>query len=234
MRKTLVFKRILIFLSLFLLLFGSLAGYRYVKEQEKNSFSANATTFSKVDKINSSPKKYDFDDSKVDNTASISEMLKLQKKAISMGMSENISGHLRIKSINKTIPILLGANQYTLSLGVATYFYEDAEMGKGNFVLAGHNMEIPGVIFSDLFNVKVGDEMELIGKDTIFQYKADRIFKMPEEFTLINGLPEKGSFLSLPEEEEEPILTLLTCVYTGNVKQRYVVQGHLKQQIPNH
>lgn len=233
MRKKTVFKKFLMFFLFFVLLFGSLAGYRLVKQQERKSFSANAATFSKVEKINPTPKKYDFDDTKVDNTASMSEMLKLQKEAISMGMNNNIAGHLRIKSINQTIPILLGANQYTLSLGVATYFYEDAEMGKGNFVLAGHNMDIPGVIFSDLFNVKIGDEMELIGKDTIYQYQADRIFKMPGEYTLVGGLPEKGSFLSLPEGNEKPILTLFTCVYTGNVKQRYVVQGHLKQQIPN-
>ncbi|MGG5373449.1 class A sortase [Enterococcus sp. AZ196] len=233
MKKNPLFKKILMFLMLFILLFGSLAGYKLIKEIEKKEFTANATTFSQIEKSNPKARKFKFDDSNVDNTATMNDMIKLQKKAISMQMKENIAGHLKIESINQTIPIFIGANQYTLSLGAATYFYEDAEMGKGNFVLAGHNMEIPGVIFSDLFSVKVGDSMDLISNDTIYRYKADRIFKMPGEYTLVNGVPEEGSFLSLPKGGEKAILTLFTCVYTGNVKQRYVVQGHLNQQIPN-
>lgn len=37
-----------------------------------------------------------------------------------------------------------------MSFGVVIYFYEDVEMGKGNYVLVGYNMEMLGVLFFDI------------------------------------------------------------------------------------
>ena len=121
------------------------------------------------------------------------------------------------------LPIFKGANQYTLSLGAATYFYEDAEMGKGNYVLAGHNMEMPGVLFSDIQKLSLGEVMDLVSNDGVYRYKVTRKFIVPGYFKLIDGVPEEN-FLSLPKKGEKPLLTLFTCVYTSQGKERYVVQ----------
>ncbi len=115
-----------------------------------------------------------------------------------------------------------------MSLGAATYFYEDAEMGKGNYVLAGHNMEMPGVLFSDIQKLSLGEVMDLVSNDGVYRYKVTRKFIVPEYFKLIDGVPEENSFLSLPKKGEKPLLTLFTCVYTSQGKERYVVQGELQ------
>ncbi|HAQ4978373.1 TPA: class A sortase, partial [Enterococcus faecium] len=53
-------------------------------------------------------------------------------------------------------------------------------------------------------------------------------FIVPGYFKLIDGVPEENSFLSLPKKGEKPLLTLFTCVYTSQGKERYVVQGELQ------
>ena len=160
-------------------------------------------------------------------------MVSIQKEAIEKGINKQVGGQIQIPSIGCQLPIYKGANQFTLSLGAATYFYEDAEMGKGNYVLAGHNMEVPGVLFSDIQKISLGEVMDLISNDSIYRYQVTRKFIVPEYFKLINGVPEENSFLSLPKKGEKPLLTLFTCVYTAQGKERYIVQGELQQQLVN-
>lgn len=163
----------------------------------------------------------------VTNELALADMLSLQEQAIKKGIMKQVAGHIQIPSIHCDLPIYRGANPDTLSLGAATYFYDDAEMGKGNYVLAGHNMEEPGVLFSDLLDVQKGDMMELTGIDRVYQYRVTNQFVVPEYFTLEDGRPEAGSFLALLKSGEKPKLTLFTCIYTAQGKERYVVQGEL-------
>lgn len=176
---------------------------------------------------------YKEDATNVNNDMSLGQMLSIQKEAINMGVNKQVFAQIHIPVRGLTLPIFRSANQYTLSLGAATYFYEDAEMGKGNYVLAGHNMEMPGVLFSDIQKLSVGEVMDLISNDSIYRYKVTRKFIVPEYFKLIDGVPEENSFLSLPKKGEKPLLTLFTCVYTVQGKERYVVQGELQQQLVN-
>ncbi|MDT2525110.1 class A sortase [Enterococcus raffinosus] len=169
----------------------------------------------------------------VDNENSLSDMIADQNKAKEKGITKQKAGFLVIPKISQTLPIFRGANQYTLSLGVATYYYDDAVMGEGNYVLAGHNMEQTGVIFSDLNQLVKGDAMDLVSDQTVFRYRVDSIKVVPQTLTFINGKPEKGSILDLPERGERAKLTLFTCVYTSNGKERYVVSGHLSEMFPN-
>jgi len=89
-------------------------------------------------------------------------------------------------------------------------------------------MEMPGVLFSDIQQLSVGEVMDLVNNDEVYRYKVTRQFIVPEYFKLIDGVPEENSFLSLPKKEEKPLLTLFTCVYTAQGKERYVVQGELQ------
>ncbi|MGK0607259.1 class A sortase [Enterococcus gilvus] len=169
----------------------------------------------------------------VDNEASISDLRANQQAAHKQKIEKQVAGHLKLPKINQDLPILRGANAYTLSLGAATFFYDDAVMGKGNVVLAGHDMLQHGVLFSDLTTLEKGDAMDLIGPSTIYRYRVDRRLIVPETFTLTNGKPDPDSFLSLPAIGEQPKLTLFTCTYTQKGKERYVVQGHLTETFPN-
>ncbi len=105
---------------------------------------------------------------------------------------------------------------------------EATEMSKGNYVLAGHNMEMPGVLFSDIQKLSLGEVMDLVSNDGVYRYKVTRKFIVPEYFKLIDGIPEENSFLSLLKKGEKSLLTLFTCVYTSQGKERYVVQGELQ------
>ncbi|WP_314576509.1 class A sortase [Enterococcus gilvus] len=168
-----------------------------------------------------------------DNNVSVNTLVSYQQEAQKQGMEKQVAGHLKLPKIKQDLPILRGANAYTLSLGAATFFYDDAVMGKGNVVLAGHDMLVPGVLFSDLKDLGKGDAMDLIGQSTSYRYRVDRQFIVPETFTLTNGKPAPDSFLSLPAKGERPKLTLFTCTYTKQGKERYVVQGHLIETFPN-
>ncbi|MDD3015115.1 MAG: sortase [Lactococcus chungangensis] len=51
-----------------------------------------------------------------------------------------------------------GTTDYTLSLGASTYL-TDTPAGQGNLILSGHSTPYKGVLFTDLNQVKKGDEI---------------------------------------------------------------------------
>ncbi|HIB1874875.1 TPA: class A sortase [Enterococcus faecium] len=211
----------------------SMAGYRDYQKYKENTFKQAIESVTQSLKVKEDAKKYGDNDLHVTNDLSINQMLSIQKEAFEQGVNKQAAGQVQIPAIGLTLPIFKGATQYTLSLGAATYFYEDAAMGKGNYVLAGHNMEIHGVLFSDIDQLSEGESIDLIDTDTIYRYHVAKKYIVPEYFKLFDGIPEEGSFLSLPKKGEKPVITLFTCVYTNQGKERYVVQGKLKQQLSN-
>ncbi|MGL9769055.1 class A sortase [Enterococcus sp. DIV0806c] len=220
-------KRLISILGIALVILCSVLGYVSYQKQEGETFKQNIENIH-ADQIKIHAKSYKDDVTNVNNDMSLGQMSSIQKEAIEMGINKQVFAQLQIPALGLALPIFKGANQYTLSLGAATYFYEDAEMGKGNYVLAGHNMEMPGVLFSDIQQLSVGEVMDLVSNDEVYRYKVTRQFIVPEYFKLIDGVPEENSFLSLPKKGEKPLLTLFTCVYTAQGKERYVVQGELQ------
>ncbi len=220
-------KRLISILGIALVILCSVLGYVSYQKQEGETFKQNIENIH-ADQIKIHAKSYKDDVTNVNNDMSLGQMLSIQKEAIEMGVNKQVFAQIQIPALGLALPIFKGANQYTLSLGAATYFYEDAEMGKGNYVLAGHNMEMPGVLFSDIQKLSLGEVMDLVSNDGVYRYKVTRKFIVPEYFKLIDGVPEENSFLSLPKKGEKPLLTLFTCVYTSQGKERYVVQGELQ------
>lgn len=216
------------FLGVALIVVCSVFGYVSYQKHEGEVFKQNIEKKMPVDQINAHAKSYKEDATNVNNDMSLGQMLSIQKEAIEMGVNKQVFAQIQIPALGLALPIFKGANQYTLSLGAATYFYEDAKMGKGNYVLAGHNMEMPGVLFSDIQKLSLGEVMDLVSNDGVYRYKVTRKFIVPGYFKLIDGVPEENSFLSLPKKGEKPLLTLFTCVYTSQGKERYVVQGELQ------
>lgn len=220
-------KRLISILGIALVILCSVLGYVSYQKQEGETFKQNIENIH-ADQIKIHAKSYKDDTTNVNNDMSLGQMSSIQKEAIEMGINKQVFAQLQIPALGLALPIFKGVNQYTLSLGAATYFYEDAEMGKGNYVLAGHNMEMPGVLFSDIQQLSVGEVMDLVSNDEVYRYKVTRQFIVPVYFKLIDGVPEENSFLSLPKKGEKPLLTLFTCVYTAQGKERYVVQGELQ------
>ena len=80
-----------------------------------------------------------------------------------LGVDKYPNGYLIIPSIGVRLPIYNRANNYTLALGVGKDYYLDSQFGKGNVVLAGHDMERSGVLLSNLHRVRVGAQITLTG-----------------------------------------------------------------------
>lgn len=154
------------------------------------------------------------------------DLLEYRKRALANDVDKYPNGYLEIPSISVKLPIYDRANNLTLSLGVGKDYYLDSQFGKGNVVLAGHNMERPKVLLSDLYKVKNGQEIILHGPDKK-EYKYRIVSKkiQPAQVRIVDGRPVVGSAYYLPKEDEKPIVTVYDCADRGN--DRLVVQGEL-------
>lgn len=71
---------------------------------------------------------------------------------------EDIVGTLTISSIGLEMPILTGAS-YNQMLYGACQVLPKQTMGEGNYPLAAHNAGVPGLMFSSLKDVQLGDKV---------------------------------------------------------------------------
>lgn len=148
-----------------------------------------------------------------------------RREALKRKYNYHAVGILKIPSVRIVLPIFSGANTYTLSLGVAKDFYLDAEMGKGNYVLAGHNMELPGVLLSDLKSVAINDTVYLYDRQTKYTYKVYRNNVATPYVKLVDNKPVPGSAYALPNKKQPAIVTIYNCA--GNGEKRRIVQAKL-------
>ncbi|HAB50469.1 class A sortase [Ligilactobacillus murinus] len=154
------------------------------------------------------------------------DLLKYRKEALAKGVDKYPNGYLEIPSINVKLPIYNRTNNLTLALGVGKDYYLDSQFGKGNVVLAGHNMERPGVLLSDLYKVRKGQEITLRdANDKEYRYKITSKSVQSAKVRVIDGEPVFGSAYYLPKEDQKPIVTVYTCADHGS--DRLVVQGEL-------
>lgn len=170
-------------------------------------------------------KTFETSDEDVDNS-SIFKIYALKKEAYSKGINRNYYGILEIPSVNIKEKLFKGANKYTLSLGVATDFYEDAEPGKGNLVIAGHNFGVKDVLLSNLDNVNIGEEIKVKVGNTEYKYKITKKEMHPDHVIIDHGEVNDPLF-KYPEIGKKPVITIYTCEPFGITKQRIVVQGEL-------
>lgn len=154
------------------------------------------------------------------------DLLKYRKEALKNDVDKYPNGYLEIPSINVKLPIYDRANNLTLALGVGKDYYLDSQFGKGNVVLAGHNMERTGVLLSDLYRVQKGQEIILHdANNTKYRYKIFNKNVQSAQVKVINGEPVFGSAYYLPKEDQKPIVTVYTCADHG--EDRLVVQAEL-------
>lgn len=178
-----------------------------------------------IEKSKIAKKVIQYEDSSVSNDWS--DIVSMQKKAINRGIDQNTYAVLEIPAIELILPIYQGANKYTLALGTATYYY-DSKAGDGNFVLAGHSTPYQNVLFTNLVDVKKGDEIRVKTSEETFDYAVDKIQIVKDSIEITNGKLSENSFLALPKMNEKPKITLFTCFDWQDNTQRLVVSGHLK------
>lgn len=154
------------------------------------------------------------------------QLLNYRKSALAANLDKYPNGYLVISSIGIRLPIYNRANDRTLSLGVAKDYFLDSEMGKGNFVLAGHNMLRRHVLLSDLNKVKLGADMVISDNEHAYHYTIKSKKVVSPYVMVANGSGvAKDSPYYLPKVDEKALLTIYTC--SNNGKKRLVIQGEL-------
>lgn len=106
-------------------------------------------------------------------------------------------GSISIPDLELVLPIIQETTNAHLKAGVTTY--NDTKLGKGNFVLLGHNMGEKGILFSDIPTLKKGEKLNVtVGKQTAsYQVTKKEVVKYTDGQAL------------LPTKNEQ--LTLITC-----------------------
>ena len=124
-------------------------------------------------------------------------------------IKENVIGVLEIPKIKAKYPIIANTTKETLKLSVAAYAGNINEVG--NFVIAGHNYK-NGFAFGKLDRIQIGDEIIVGGE----RYTVFDIF--------IVSADEIGEVISQATNNQRWV-TLFTCTYTDNGKERLVVRA---------
>lgn len=128
-------------------------------------------------------------------------------------------GVITIPSIDLKMPLVKGADSYSLRAAIGWY-PESAEMGTpGNCVIFGHRMKTYGRHFNRLDELKDGDLVNLYhinGTSFTYTVTGSTIIE-PDEL-----------MQTLAEHNDGYTLTLVTCTPTGIGSQRLLVFGTLK------
>lgn len=174
---------------------------------QKNEIAENVDNVTKTIHIQKQPKTYQ------DNLTSLTDISKRQlinnqKQALEKDLKGEIAGKLVFSSTGFIIPVFQGANSNTLSLGVASTYYPEAQMGKGNYILAGYNVDTPSVLLSDMTDLSEGEEIDLFDAHYKYQYEVSERGKI-SDYNQVAQAKENNSFLSLPKSGGKPLLTLL-------------------------
>ena len=131
-------------------------------------------------------------------------------------------GALYIPSADVHSKILAGIDNQNLMVGVGTY-YQDQQLGKGNYVLLAHNL------------VQGGGSLGNLPKTTLQQifYLTD-FTKVYEYVGIKNDVVDqnRGDLMAIPTDDQKPLVTLIRCEGGLNTSNRAVVQGEFLKEYP--
>lgn len=199
---------------------------RQLQGQLKQTVSGRTGRVAKASQSQTLPQRYTKNNNAGVTNQDYQQLLKTQRKAKKVGLEGQQVAYVKVPSIGLALPIYQGTNQYTLSLGATTYFAHQ-QMGQGNYVLAGHNMTMPGVLFSNVPQIKMGATVNLISATKVYHYRVNRLLTgkkaVTPNQTYINGSPVSTSVLY--QQPKQDMVTLFTCNATGSMRE--VVQGNL-------
>lgn len=131
-------------------------------------------------------------------------------------------GQISIPRFGINLNIYQGVGNVELNLGAGTMNPNEV-MGKGNYALAGHNMDDGRSFFSPLYTAKVRGQINSDTKIMITDYKMVYYYKVTQSSFIsryrTDLLEDK------PEFKKTPVISLFTCDWTG--AGRLFVRGEL-------
>ncbi|GAA2914562.1 class A sortase [Enterococcus pseudoavium] len=125
-----------------------------------------------------------------------------------------VVGGIAIPSVAINLPIFKGLSNEALLYGAGT-LSPDQKMGEGNYALASHRADRPGLLFTPLEGIETGALIYLTDLQNIYTYKtALKVRVQPTEVKYLDVQPNKQQ------------ITLITCGEIEGVT-RIIVQGDL-------
>ncbi|MGM0843626.1 MAG: class D sortase [Bacillota bacterium] len=130
-------------------------------------------------------------------------------------LGSNMLGIITINKIDVKLPVLRGASQFNLKYG-AGHLQGTAMPGEtGNSAIAAHRSREQGKMFNRLGELQSGDTISVKTKSGSFDYKVtDTKIVEPTD-------------LSVLDESDEGILTLITCDPIENPVNRLIVRAEI-------
>ncbi|EMF0379037.1 class A sortase [Enterococcus hirae] len=140
----------------------------------------------------------------------------LEQAQANIGQVESYAvGDLTIPAIDLAMKIFQGTTYEKMLYG-ATTVLPDSVVGKGNYVLASHNMGVEGKMFTSLHKLKKGDDIYVStkeGQNVHYRVVTNEVVDFKDTRCL--------------ELQGKPVITLITCDSVQATDQRVVVQGEL-------
>ncbi|MHC8517800.1 class D sortase [Sporosarcina sp. ITBMC105] len=129
---------------------------------------------------------------------------------------EGVTGLLQIEKIDLKIAIFDSSSVEALTKGVGM-IEPEKQFGMNNIGIAGHRSVTHGKQFNRLREVEPGDTATVVTTDGTFEYVITDSFVVHQ------------SEVSVLDDQEDPLLTLVTCTPLGshNPPYRLIVQGKL-------
>ncbi|MFC0275838.1 class A sortase [Enterococcus devriesei] len=125
-----------------------------------------------------------------------------------------VIGGIAIPSVEINLPIFKGLSNEVLLYGAGT-LSPDQKMGEGNYALASHRADRPGLLFTPLEGIRENDLIYLTDLQNVYTYKTTlKVRVQPTEVKYLDVQPGKQQ------------LTLITCGEIEGIT-RIIVQGEL-------
>ena len=198
--KEKLFNILIIIIVILLYIFTALFIYSNFRERKRNELTNNI--IKKVDDL--------IDNNK--NTSSNNEEVTLKHE----GMNFTVIGKIRIDKINIYQPILKENNKYAYNVSVVKMSGPSLNTA-GNVVIGGHNF-MRGNFFIKINRLKKNDKIVII------DLSGNSVDYYVYEYNVTS--PYDASYLSKPANEDDKIITLVTCTKGG--KERYYVKARAK------
>lgn len=198
--KEKVFNVVIILIVILLYIFTALFIYSNFRERKRNEMTNNI--IKKVDDL--------IDNNK--NTSNVNDEVTLKYQE----MNFTVLGKIKIDKINIYQPILKENNKDAYNVSVVKMSGPSLNT-PGNVAIGGHNF-MKGNFFIKINRLKKNDKIvitDLSGNSVnyyVYEYKVTS--------------PYDASYLSAPENENDKIITLVTCTKGG--KERYYVKARAK------
>ena len=132
-------------------------------------------------------------------------------------LRQYMEGYLTIPKIDLEMPILYGASDFNLKVGLASLEYAGKIGEPGNYCVAGHHARARGRQFNRLSDVAIGDVVYLTSKTNFYTYEVFDIQLVKAD----------AMWVTKAHSDYESIITLITCDYRLKPTGRLIVFGKL-------